>query len=173
MASLVAEGCAVMCEVLGHYILSQYTDGIRNDKRNKKRRQRRWWVRAWIENRSLSGATHFIDNELCYTFPEDFKNLLRMSEENFHFLLERVSPLIQKKDTNMREAIPAKGKLMITLRYLAADNSFKSLEFFFKIPKSTISKFLVEVLDAIITSLGEFIKVSTYKYILRKFNQIL
>lgn len=73
----------------------------------------------------------------------------------------------------MREAIPARDKLMITLRYLAAGNSFKSLEFFFKIPKSTISKFLVEVLDAIITSLGEFIKVSTYKYILRKFNQIL
>ncbi|XP_050300320.1 uncharacterized protein LOC126738889 [Anthonomus grandis grandis] len=84
-----------------------------------------------------------------------------MSEDDFAFLLERVSTSIQKKDTNMREAIPAKTKLMITLRYLAIGDSFKSLEFFFKAPKSTISKFLVKVLDAIIVSLEEFIKVPT------------
>lgn len=90
-----------------------------------------------------------IEQELQFKYSEDFKNLLRMSEND---------------DTNMREAIPSKTKLMITLRYLATGDSFKSLEFFFKIPKSTISKFLVEVLDAIIISLKEFIKVSINKY---------
>lgn len=105
-----------------------------------------------------------IEQELQFKYSEDFKNLLRMSENDFAFLLERVSLSIQKADTNMREAIPSKTKLMITLRYLATGDSFKSLEFFFKIPKSTISKFLVEVLDAIINSLKEFIKVSINKY---------
>ncbi|KAJ8969780.1 hypothetical protein NQ317_016558 [Molorchus minor] len=130
MASLVAEGCAVMCEILGHYILSQFTYHTNQVVIQKRRRRRRWWV-EWILNRNVSGAKHFIENELQYRYSEDFKNLPRMSEDDFYFLLERVSATIQKNDTNMREAIPAKEKLMITLRYLATGNSFKTLEFFF------------------------------------------
>lgn len=60
----------------------------------------------------------------------------------------------------MTEAIPAKIKLEITLGYLATGDSFKSLEFLFRVPKSSISKFIEEVLDAISYVLNEFIKVS-------------
>ena len=163
MASSVAEACAVVGEMLlRQYIVSELINCSEVIK--KKRRQRRWWVREWIKNRHRSGAIYLIEQELQFKYSEDFKNLLRMSENDFAFLLERVSLSIQKADTNMREAIPSKTKLMITLRYLATGDSFKSLEFFFKIPKSTISKFLVEVLDAIIISLKEFIKVSINKY---------
>nr|CAH7747429.1 unnamed protein product [Callosobruchus chinensis]CAH7747430.1 unnamed protein product [Callosobruchus chinensis] len=37
----------------------------------------------------------------------------------------------------MRDAISSKVKLEITLRYLATGDSFKSLEFLYRIPKST------------------------------------
>jgi hypothetical protein len=37
--------------------------------------------------------------ELRNSYPDDFKNLLRVSEDQFDFLLERVSPLVAKSDT--------------------------------------------------------------------------
>ena len=37
--------------------------------------------------------------------PEDYKNFIRMDQESFDFLLNLVRPKIEKKDTNMREAI--------------------------------------------------------------------
>jgi hypothetical protein len=48
----------------------------------------------------------------------------------------------------MRECISAHVKLQITLRYLAAGDSFGSLEALYRVPR-TISKFLPEVLNAI------------------------
>lgn len=132
---------------------------LRN-KRTKTRKKRRWWTRQWILNRHITGASALIQNELCLTYSEDFKNLLRMSEDHFNYLLERISHRIQKSDTHLREAIPAQTKLEITIRYLATGDSFKSLEFLFKVPKSTISKFLPDVLDNIYTCLQEWIEVS-------------
>lgn len=143
----VSEAVLVMCVVLGHRIL------MRNVK--KKRKKRRWWTREWIAQKPLQSL-----GEELTKHPEDFKNLLRMSDHHFQYLLEKVMPTIQRQDTNMREATPAKTKLEITLRYLATGDSFKSLEFLFKVPKSTISKFIEEVLDAICCVLEEFIQVS-------------
>lgn len=60
----------------------------------------------------------------------------------------------------MSEAIPADTKLKLTLRYLATGDSFKSLEYFFRVPKCTISLFLPEVCSEIYTALAEFIEVS-------------
>jgi len=50
-------------------------------------------------------------------------------------------------------------KLQITLRYLAAGDSFGSLEALYRVPRTMISKFLSEVLNAIYLSLEDFIKV--------------
>jgi len=66
---------------------------------------------------------------------------------------------IQKEDTVMRQAIPAKIKLEITLRYLATGDSLASLQYLYRVPKCTISTFLGEVLDAIYNGLKEHIKV--------------
>jgi hypothetical protein len=46
--------------------------------------------------------------ELRNSYPDDFKNLLLVSEDQFDYLLERVSPLVAKSDTNMRQAVSAK-----------------------------------------------------------------
>uniref|UniRef100_A0A3Q2WHR0 DDE Tnp4 domain-containing protein n=1 Tax=Haplochromis burtoni TaxID=8153 RepID=A0A3Q2WHR0_HAPBU len=48
-----------------------------------------------------------------------FRDLIRMSVENFHYLLERVSPAIIKKDTHLRKAISPRERLSVTLRCLA------------------------------------------------------
>ncbi|KAG8294692.1 hypothetical protein J6590_097302, partial [Homalodisca vitripennis] len=49
----------------------------------------------------------------------------------------------------MRMAIPVATKLEITLRYLATGDSFKSLEYLFRVPESSISQFIPYVLTAI------------------------
>jgi len=90
---------------------------------------------------------------------EMYKNHLRLSRERFFELLSKVKPCIEKLDTNVRECISAYVKLQITLRYPAAGDSFGSLEALYRVPRTTILKFLPEVLNAIYLSLEDFNKV--------------
>ena len=50
---------------------------------------------------------------------QGFRDMLRMTAEEFDFVLRRVAPLITKRDTKMRKAITAKERLALTLRFLA------------------------------------------------------
>lgn len=72
-----------------------------------------------------------------------------MSPDRFQHLLSLVCPIIAKKDTNMRKAIPAAERLAITLRFLATGDSQQTLSFSFRVGKSTISKIVTETCDAI------------------------
>lgn len=75
------------------------------------------------------------------------------------YLLQKVTPNIIKSDTAMRQALSPRIKLEIVLRYLATGDSFKSLEYLYRVPKCTISSFLVEVLEAVYEVLEEYLKV--------------
>nr|CAI5856503.1 unnamed protein product [Callosobruchus analis] len=52
-----------------------------------------------------------------------------MSLHGFNYRLEKVSPIISKCDTNFRDAMPAKVRLLLTLRFLANRDSYESLNF--------------------------------------------
>ncbi|KFB52299.1 AGAP013250-PA-like protein [Anopheles sinensis] len=54
-------------------------------------------------------------------------NFMGVSKEEFEYLLAIVTPKIRKLDTCMRDAITARGKLIITLRFLGAGDDHKSL----------------------------------------------
>ena len=56
---------------------------------------------------------------------------------------------ITKQDTGMRQAIPARLRLQVTLRYLSGPASFPILEDIFRIPRPTLSKIIPEVCEAI------------------------
>lgn len=45
-----------------------------------------------------------------------------MDENTFKVILEKVTPLIQKQNTHLRESIAASERLSVTLRYLATSN---------------------------------------------------
>ncbi|GBP81676.1 Putative nuclease HARBI1 [Eumeta japonica] len=66
---------------------------------------------------------------------------------------------IQKQDTHMRNAIPAKVKLEVTLRYLATGDSLHTLEALYRVGRSTISIFLPEVCEAIYSALKDYIRI--------------
>lgn len=98
-------------------------------------------------------------NEVRLTDPQTFTNHLRLTPEKFADLLKLVGPYIAKKDTCFREALSPEIKLQITLRYLASGDSFSTLEHMYRVPKSTISKFLVPVLSSIYKVLYDYIMV--------------
>lgn len=86
-----------------------------------------------------------------------------MDKADFDELLTKVTPLMHRQDTWMREAISVSERLSITLRYLATGlgDSYQSLEYLYRIPKSTSSSMIPETCQAIYDCLrDEYMKVS-------------
>ncbi|GBN19511.1 hypothetical protein AVEN_255800-1 [Araneus ventricosus] len=120
---------------------------------------KRLWVRKWIKRRNQLGASNLLLKELAVEDPAEYRLFLRMTPEVFEELLIRVSPYIQRQDTLKREAVSERTKLEPTLTFLASGCNYRVLSHLFRVPKSTISKLLPEVLDAIYQNLKEFIQV--------------
>lgn len=133
-----------------------------------KRSARSVWVRQWLERRPIDGAYAKLLQELRLGDKGEkllYHRFLRMSYGNFEYLLDLVTPLIEKKDTHFRDAISAGERLALTLHYLATGQSFRSLQYLFRIPQCTISIIVPEVLGAIWTVLkGEYMKVCIFIY---------
>ncbi|CAH1995225.1 unnamed protein product [Acanthoscelides obtectus] len=100
----------------------------------------------------------------------------RMSFEDFEELLQKIEPVISKKDTRWRKAIPGKERLALTLRFLASGDSFKSLHYLFKISAQLISSIVPEVCSALIKVLSNVIQIpsneSEWKNIAKQFENI-
>lgn len=77
--------------------------------------------------------------------------------------MELISPKVEKMDTHLRQAITVKERLALTLRFLATGDSFTSLQYLFRVSKQSISAIVPDVCNAIIESLGEYVKVSKKK----------
>ena len=59
----------------------------------------------------------------------DYKNYLQICPLTFAELFELITPLVQREDTNMREAISPKHRLFATLHFLASGLTFENLKF--------------------------------------------
>ncbi|XP_052901547.1 putative nuclease HARBI1 [Anopheles moucheti] len=62
-------------------------------------------------------------------------------------------------DTNMREAVTAQERLMITLRFLATGETFTSLQFIFRVSKSLISSIVKDVCAVLNEQLRSYVKM--------------
>ena len=80
---------------------------------------------------------------------------MRMSPESFKYILNVVGPVIAKKDTRFRKAIPPAERLCLTLHYLAYGGSQQSLSFAYRVAKSTISNVIDETWLALWNCLKE------------------
>ncbi|XP_064116524.1 uncharacterized protein LOC135222366 [Macrobrachium nipponense] len=65
-------------------------------------------------------------------------------------MVERLMPMLKKKDTKMRFTQEVGLKLAVTLRHLASGNDYTSLQYSFRISKSSICRFIPLVCQAII-----------------------
>lgn len=125
--------------------------------------KKKLWVRKWIDRRDKLGATNCLLKELALEDPKEYFDTLRMSERCVNFLLTKIQFRIQRKDTPLRSAIPAITKLQAVLYFLATGCSLRTLTHIFRLGKSTVSEFIIEVCEAIYESLMEFIKVRLSK----------
>lgn len=126
-------------------------------------REPRVWVRDWIKRRDTHGASAMLLRELAVEDSKEYMSFLRLTPDNFDILLDLISPKITKKDTQLRDALPARLKLEVTLAYLATGNSFRSLHHMFRVSRAAMTMFIPEVCDAISDSLKDFMKVSSYE----------
>jgi hypothetical protein len=55
-----------------------------------------------------------------------FLNFLRLTNENFEILVNRLGPEVSKKDTNCRHAIPVNESRAVTLRFIAPGNCYET-----------------------------------------------
>ena len=105
----------------------------------KKRRTRTIWTGPWMLLRKIDGAFGTIFKELKEQVSDGFKGYVRMDVDHFEELVHLLSPFLQKQDTNTRECISPEESCCVTLRYLASGESFRSLEYQFRISKKAIS----------------------------------
>lgn len=93
---------------------------LKNKKKKKRKRvNRSIWVKPWLRRRNNLGLGNTLLQEFRLEDGDEYKKFLRMSSDNFDELLYLILPDIQKTDTSFREAIPAKIKLAVTLRFLS------------------------------------------------------
>ena len=88
----------------------------------KKRRskKKKCWVKKWIQRRQDMGACSTLVKELQIEDAQQYVNFLRMSASEVERIMKFIGDIISKKDTKMRQAIPVKDRLMVTLRFLAS-----------------------------------------------------
>ena len=99
------------------------TEEINNLIDEEQFRPRRLWVRKWIRRRETRGASALLLKELSVEDPQEYRLCLRLTPESFETLLNFIAPVIQRTDTNLRDAIPARVKVEVTLNFLATELS--------------------------------------------------
>ena len=78
-----------------------------------------------------------------------------MSPVLFDELLGLIESDIQKETTQLRDPISAKVKLAATLKFISSGMNYSELQHLFRVHKSTLSKFIPEVCEAIYLRLRE------------------
>ncbi|KAM5163735.1 uncharacterized protein ACMZJ9_006361 isoform 1-T2 [Mantella aurantiaca] len=130
-------------------------------KLKKHKRHRAFWTKDYLATRDSMPQTSILP-EVRDNDPDDFRNLLKMSDDNFNYLLRKVTPLIQKQDTCMRKSISAEQRLVATLRFLATGRSLEDLKFSTAISPQALGVLIPETCHAIIQVLkGKYFRFPT------------
>lgn len=117
-----------------------------------KTRKRKIWSKQWLLKRQKYSHVNLM-KELAIE-KDDWFNYMRMDHDTYLELLSQVSPLIEKKDTCMREAISPHERLSATLRFLATGRTYSDLKFTTIISQPSLSAIIPETCAAIYKCLG-------------------
>jgi hypothetical protein len=119
-------------------------------RRERRRRDRVVWVRQWIMRRPEHGLYDKLMVELRNEDPRAFQHFMRMSPDMFDEVVQRLTPRLTKADTNYRASLEPGLKVAITLRHLASGNTYRNMQYAWRVPHNTISVVVREVVRAII-----------------------
>ena len=125
---------------------------VLENEAEEKKKEKKMWMKKWYQDRNHYTHENLL-GELRQSSSDDYKNFLRMDAETFDELLSLVQPIVQKENTNMREAVCPSMRLSATLRFLATGNKFEDLNSLTAISPRSLGGIVIETCEAIITSL--------------------
>lgn len=134
------------------YILLLSSDGF------VKKKGRRFWVHPLNKARKKCGEFYTKFGRLRQ-HEDVFYEYFRMSIAQFDYLLKLVTPRIEKQITNWREPIPAIERLVVTLRFLTAGLSQKTLAENFCLGRTTVHRIIRETCEAVADVLAGYIQM--------------
>ena len=101
-------------------------------------------VMPWLLQREDRGCYRTLLDELITTDIPGYRNFTRM-EPAFDLIEERINPHLRKSETNFRKPLPVGLKLAVTLRHLSTGESYTSLQYKWRVGRTTIIKFVPQV----------------------------
>ena len=120
-------------------------------------------MKKWLQRRKQRGSFEMLFKELVSEDKQLFLNYLRMTPDLFSFLLNKITPIIAKKDSHLRESIAPGARLEATLLFLANGMSYSSLRYSTRISVSSLSFIIPETCEAIYRVLkNEYLKVRLF-----------
>jgi hypothetical protein len=125
---------------------------LKKEQSNKKKSRSRW-SKEWYLKRECLSHTNLVSK--LRLEPDDWLNYLRMDEDAYWGILQKVTPLIKKSNTVMRKAITPHERLSVTLRFLATVRSYADLRFPAAISPQALSLIIPETCKAIYEELKE------------------
>ena len=104
----------------------------------------------WLLQKEERGCYRTLWDKLIRTDIPGYRNFTRMEPAFFDLIEERINPHFRKSETNFRKPLPARLKLAVTLRHLSTGKNYTSLQYQWRLGRTTIVKFVPKVCKAVL-----------------------
>ena len=81
---------------------------------------------------------------------DDWLENFRLSKSTFYYLCEKLRPVIERQNTQMRQAIYVEHRIAITLWCLATCSEYRTIGHLFGVARSTVCVFVHDTCKAIV-----------------------
>ena len=103
-----------------------------------ERNKRRWWQSRLYNRRVEYSGCDLLGDMRFQEVSDHYKNFTRMSSTDFKNIINmNIGSKIMKNDAHFRQVISIQEKTAFTLRFLATEDSYTSLQYLFNISKQT------------------------------------
>ena len=116
----------------------------------RRRKPQNPWVMPWILQREEAGCYRTLLDELITTDIPGNRNFTRIQPAFFYLIKERITHHLRKSTTNFRKPLEVGLKLAVTFRHLSTGETYTSLQYQWRVRRTTIWKFVPLVCKAIL-----------------------
>ena len=111
----------------------------------RRRKPQNPWAMPWILQREARGCYRILLDELITTDIQGYRNFTRMESAFFYLIEEGITHRLRTSTTNIRKPLEVRLKLALTLRHLSTWETYTSLQYHWRVGRTTICKFVPQV----------------------------
>ena len=112
---------------------------------HRRRKPQNPWVMPWIMQREERGCHRTLLDELITTDIPGYRNFIRMPPALFDLIEERIYHCLRNSPTNFTKPLEVGLKMAVTLRHLSTGESYTSMQYHWRVGRTTICKFAPKV----------------------------